>query len=243
MVYSYYNGFASQLSFNHVIVYLWPNSTFINRYYSCQAKGDSYWKSFLHAFCRYSSYHKKYFFFVFIIIPLTTFTGLLLCSAFTGMWPKLHSLEKYIANPFYIIPLAVFMLFLGPMPEELGWRGFVLDHLEQSYSKINASLLLGFFWMIWHVPLFFIKGTYQYNLFQSSPFLMLEFMIQFYPLSIMMDWVYHNNIRSIASAVLFHFCINFFGELIDIPDETKYYKTVVQLIIASIILYTWKKRK
>ena len=133
--------------------------------------------------------------------------------------------------------------FFGPIPEELGWRGYALDHLEQSYSRINASLILGFFWMMWHLPLFFIHGTYQYILLQSSPFLMLDFMIQFYPLSIMMDWVYHNTNRSIASGVLFHFCINFFGELIDIPDETKYYRTTAQLIIAAIILYTWKKRK
>jgi len=29
--------------------------------------------------------------------------------------------------------------------------------------------------------------------------------------------------------------------IVDIPDETKYYRTAVQLIIAAIILYTWKK--
>lgn len=204
-------------------------------------RGDSYWKSFLRRSVDVRLITKKYFFFIFIVIPVSTFAGLLFYAAFTGIWPKLYSLEKYIANPLYIIPFAVFMLFFGPIPEELGWRGFALDHLEQSYSRINASLILGFFWMMWHLPLFFIHGTYQYKLLQSSPFLMLDFMIQFYPLSIMMDWVYHNTSRSIASGVLFHFCINFFGELIDIPDETKYYRTAIQLIIAAVILYTLKK--
>ncbi|MEJ5361673.1 MAG: CPBP family intramembrane glutamic endopeptidase [Spirochaetota bacterium] len=205
-------------------------------------RGDSYWKSFLRRSIDVRLITKKYLFFIFIIIPATTFAGLLMYVALTGIWPKLYSLEKYIANPQYLLPFAIFMLFFGPIPEELGWRGFALDHLEQSYSRIAASIILGFFWMMWHLPLFFIQGTYQYNLLKASPLLMVDFMIQFYPLSIMMDWVYHNTKKSIASGVLFHFCINFFGEIIDIPNETKYFRTMVQLIIAIMILYALKKR-
>lgn len=204
-------------------------------------RGDSYWKSFIRRSVDVRLITKKYLFFIFFIIPATTFAGLLLYLALTGIWPKLYSLEKYIANPLYALPFAIYMLFFGPIPEELGWRGFALDHLEQLYSRIDASMILGFFWMMWHLPLFFIQGTYQYNLLKASPLLMVDFMIQFYPLSIIMDWVYHNTKRSIASGVLFHFCINFFGEIIDIPNETKYFRTVVQLMIAIIILLTWKK--
>lgn len=74
-------------------------------------KGDSYLKSFCKSSVDIRLITRKYFFFVFIIIPVTTFTGLLLYSVFTGMLIKQYSLEKYIANPFYIIPFAEFMLF------------------------------------------------------------------------------------------------------------------------------------
>lgn len=205
-------------------------------------KGDSYWKSFLLRSIDIRLITKKFFIFIFTIIPATTITGLLLYVVFTGEWARLDSFFKYIHNPSHIVLLATFMLFFGPIPEELGWRGYALDHLEKEYSHFKASVILGFFWMMWHLPLFLIKGTYQYNLFQTSPYLMIDFMIQFYPLSIMMDWVYHNTNKSIASGVLFHFCINFFGELINIPDETKYYRTLVQILIAMVILYSWWKK-
>ncbi len=203
-------------------------------------KSDSYWKSFLRRSIDIRLITKKFFIFIFTIIPVTTFAGLLLYVAFTGELPRMDSFLKYINNPSHIVSLALFMLFFGLIPEELGWRGYALDHLEKEHNRFNASLLLGFFWMMWHLPLFFIQGTYQYNLLQTSPYLMIDFIVQFYPLSIMMDWVYHNTNRSIASGVLFHFCINFIGEFLDIPDATKYYRTLVQIGIALVILYCWR---
>jgi membrane protease YdiL (CAAX protease family) len=48
----------------------------------------------------------------------------------------------------------VFVLFLGGGFEEPGWRGFGLPALQQKYSPVRATLLLGLVWGIWHVPLY-----------------------------------------------------------------------------------------
>ena len=46
----------------------------------------------------------------------------------------------------------------GPIPEEPGWRGFVLPKLQARYGPYSASIILAFFWAGWHLPLFWIKG-------------------------------------------------------------------------------------
>jgi uncharacterized protein len=58
----------------------------------------------------------------------------------------LHRLPAY-AGTF------VFVLVLGGALEEPGWRGFGLPLLQQRYSPVRATLLLGLVWGVWHVPL------------------------------------------------------------------------------------------
>jgi membrane protease YdiL (CAAX protease family) len=47
-----------------------------------------------------------------------------------------------------------FVLFLGGALEEPGWRGFGLPLLQERYSPVTATLLLGAAWGVWHVPLY-----------------------------------------------------------------------------------------
>ena len=48
--------------------------------------------------------------------------------------------------------------------EELGWRGYVLDRLQEKRSALVSSLILGVVWSLWHLPLFFVQGSYQAGL-------------------------------------------------------------------------------
>jgi len=56
------------------------------------------------------------------------------------------------------IPVALGTFFLvltvGGGLEEPGWRGFALGRLQQRLSPVKATLLLGFVWGLWHVPLY-----------------------------------------------------------------------------------------
>ena len=202
-----------------------------------------YWKDFLGRVLNVRQISLSWWGIMLIIIPFTTAVAVLAWYCITGSMPEFETLKKFLANPLSIIPFALFMFIFGPVPEEIGWRGYALDHLERKYPRVTASMILGFFWMMWHIPMFMISGTYQYGLLQESPWLMLDFMIQFYPLSIIMDWIYHNTRRSILSGVMFHFFINFFGEFIDIPGDIKFYRTGVQIILALIIIAVWSVEK
>ncbi len=68
------------------------------------------------------------------------------------MAPLMIAPQSLIAHLFWL-------LVYGPLPEELGWRGYALDRLQAKWGVLAASLLLGAVWAVWHVPLFFIKDT------------------------------------------------------------------------------------
>ena len=64
-------------------------------------------------------------------------------------------------------PYLLLMIFLGGGQEELGWRGYILDPLEERLGPWLGNLVLGVVWAVWHVPLIFIPGTSQ----RFAPFL------------------------------------------------------------------------
>jgi len=41
----------------------------------------------------------------------------------------------------------------GPLGEEAGWRGYALPRLQRRFNPVSSSLILGFLWANWHLPL------------------------------------------------------------------------------------------
>ncbi|HZR39992.1 MAG TPA: CPBP family intramembrane glutamic endopeptidase, partial [Ktedonobacteraceae bacterium] len=102
-----------------------------------------------------------------------------------------------------IVPLFLLGGLLGgPAGEEPGWRGFALAKLQHRYSGLGASLILGVFWTVWHLPLFFIPGTPQY----TTPFFV--FALGTLANSILFTWVYNHTRGSVLMTFLFHNALN-----------------------------------
>jgi membrane protease YdiL (CAAX protease family) len=113
--------------------------------------------------------------------------------------------------PAFLAFLVVTVLF-GPLPEELGWRGYLLDPLLDRYGALRASLGVGGLWAVWHLPLFFLAGTYQAGLgVGTAAFWLFGYFVVGY--SVLFTWVHVHTGRSILAAVLFHSAINGSGEL------------------------------
>ena len=49
------------------------------------------------------------------------------------------------------IPFLFVVFFLSAAGEEAGWMGYAVDPLQERWSAVATSLLLGFVWAIWHV--------------------------------------------------------------------------------------------
>jgi membrane protease YdiL (CAAX protease family) len=64
------------------------------------------------------------------------------------------------SSPLAILPTLFFATFPSTL-EEFGWRGYALGQLQMDQSALGASLLFGVVWAIWHLPLFFITGSFR----------------------------------------------------------------------------------
>ncbi|GIN74192.1 hypothetical protein J14TS2_46670 [Bacillus sp. J14TS2] len=56
-----------------------------------------------------------------------------------------------LSNPFWLIIIAQ---FIGAAGEEFGWRCFLQPFLHTRLRMLNASMLVGLLWGIWHVGIF-----------------------------------------------------------------------------------------
>jgi len=65
-----------------------------------------------------------------------------------------RTLAVFGGAPLLIVLSLVYGVFLsvGPLLEEMGWRGFALPLLLERYSPLAASVIVGALWAAWHLP-------------------------------------------------------------------------------------------
>jgi membrane protease YdiL (CAAX protease family) len=174
-----------------------------------------------------------------LTVPLLTTLAIVLNLLTGGTGLSLES--RFQSNLLNILPFAVFTLFFGPVPEELGWRGFALDSLQVKYNALVSSLILGVLWTLWHAPLFFIPDSYQNGLLIGTAsfwWYMLDKTFQ----SVLMTWIYNNTGRSTLTAILFHFMVNFIGELFVLSARTDFFQIIVWALATLIVMFVWKSK-
>jgi hypothetical protein len=66
-----------------------------------------------------------------------------------------------LPSVWVFLPYLLLMILLGGGQEELGWRGYILDPLEERLGPWLGNLVLGVVWAVWHAPLVLIPGTSQ----------------------------------------------------------------------------------
>jgi membrane protease YdiL (CAAX protease family) len=144
---------------------------------------------------------------------------------------------NFVVAPLSILPSILFATLI-PFIEELGWRGYVLDRLQAKWSALVSTLILGSVWSLWHLPLFFVEGTYQAGLGVGT----LEFwvfMISVVPLSFAFTWIFNNTRRSTLAVILFHAMVNFTGEVIAITERADVIATILWIVAAVGIVVLW----
>jgi len=175
---------------------------------------------------------------ILLTVPTLTILAILLDILAGGRGAQFEAIARFLTQPPTILPFAAFRLLFGPLPEELGWRGYALDRLQAKWSALTSSLVLGTAWSLWHLPLFFIAGTYQNSLGLGTLSFWL-FMILMLPESILMTWIYNNNQRSTLSAVLFHSMINFTGELFAMTERAEFFQIFLLTAAAIAVTVVW----
>lgn len=102
------------------------------------------------------------------------------------------------SQPWMILGVFALYFTTGGANEEWGWRGFALDRLQNRWSALKASIVLGLVWGVWHLPLFFIEYTGQYHMS------LVAFVLFAPAMSVLHTWVYNSTGRNLVSAWLLH---------------------------------------
>lgn len=180
---------------------------------------------------------KKTWLAVILLLPLVVFGGPIWASALAGVRPMDLSV---VSNPPYALIAFFVILFTGgPLQEEFGWRGYALPRLQSRFSALTASVILGFFWWLWHLPLVFIPGRFMAD--TLPVFLALGVVITL--TSILFTWVYNHTNGSVLAALLLHTSMNWSIWLampsmrLDLP--TSGFMIGFLAVAVFIVLRTW----
>ncbi len=168
------------------------------------------------------------------LMPLSVLLAILISLAFGGSTEQFQPSEAFSFQTGFIPVLG--LLFLAALFEELGWRGYGFESLESGRSFLMASILFGILWSLWHLPLLWVHQSYQYEIYQLSPWYALNFYLSTVVLGIIVSWICHINQRSILVAILFHFVVNLSQEMLSMTQQTKGIQTFVLIGFALIII-------
>ncbi len=103
----------------------------------------------------------------------------------------------------------VFLLLIGGEWEEPGWTGYALPALQKHYARnahgaLIATLLLGAFRAIWHLPLVIVGAIPWYDAILMN-------LLVFQPI---ISWLYNKSGGSVPVVMVFHFMSNLLGVVV-----------------------------
>jgi membrane protease YdiL (CAAX protease family) len=174
---------------------------------------------------------------ILLFFPVLTLLAGVLARAIsvTGQPFDLSGVVQHLMQPGSIVTMIAFTLITGPLPEEIGWRGYLLDQVQTRWHVLSAAILVGLLNWIWHYPLFFLPGFS--DAFRAIPPSMLQMFFVVVPAGILYAWVYNNTERSVLAAILFHFGGNFWGEFVGLSGEAQTIR--MTLTIIAVVFIVW----
>ena len=174
-----------------------------------------------------------YYAILLVVWPLV-FAGAAFLSSASGLpTASFGAILSRLANPLAFAGLLIATLFIGPVSEEFGWRGFALELLAPRMGPIFSSILIGLVWGVWYLPIFFMVGTAQ------SQVNILPFIIDTIALSITFTWLYQSTGRSLAAVILLHFMYNLSMALMPLNDRAIFFLILLQIPIAIPLVIGW----
>ncbi|MEO5907727.1 MAG: CPBP family intramembrane glutamic endopeptidase, partial [Ginsengibacter sp.] len=144
-------------------------------------------------------------------------------------------------QPYNFVFYFILILPLSAFWEEIGWRGFLLPVLQQKYTAIKSSLIIGFVWGLWHLPIYLAINPYG----DKTIIFFLMMFIGCFALSIIATYLYNSTKGSLLICILFHNAINtsaayFFGNIKG--EELRALLIWILLLIVSAVIIFLKTK-
>jgi membrane protease YdiL (CAAX protease family) len=129
------------------------------------------------------------------------------------------------------------LFFFNGTGEEVGWRGFALPRLQAYTSPLIASLVLTFFWALWHAVFWQAGGD---PVFTGK--FWLDTFVKLFPATVMINWFYNRSKGSILVAGVTHAAANTVFEYMPSIDWPIYNATLYAFVLVIILIdQMWKK--
>lgn len=150
------------------------------------------------------------------------------------------------------IPMILLLaLPFGPLPEELGWRGWLLPRLQDRLGPPAASLAVGAVWTFWHLPMFWFPGAAIPSFLEPTPFSIGLYLAQITAEACLMTFLYVMTRGSVLLAVLYHTAFNTAETIVFrmLPEPTPAQETEVYVLsillswCLAVGLLTWMGRR
>lgn len=125
--------------------------------------------------------------------------------------------------PIEMIPIFFTLFFVTAIGEELGWQVYAYEPLKEQNSPLQAALIVGTVWALWHV----VPYTQGEN--HNLSWIMWQCLFTV-ALRVLLSWIYENTNQSAFSAITMHATSNVSTFLF--PNYGSYYDP----IIASLLL-------
>jgi len=146
-------------------------------------------------------------------------------------WSGLQPLHK-------VVPMFIFLTLAAGIGEEFGWRGFLLPRLQSHHNALVSGLIVGVVWATWHIPMFFIKGTSQYEQGLQGGLLpaILGYSTFVIANSVLFTWLFNNTRGSVLLAAVFHGASNTWGGYIDVYRG--HFNGIIVFMVVSVLVTT-----
>ena len=171
-----------------------------------------------------------YWYTALLIPPVLVFAVLVVLARFLS---PLYAPNHFFMGVLFAIPAGVL--------EEIGWTGYALPKMLSKSSMLFASVLIGFFWALWHLPVINYlgsatpHGSYWLQFFFAFAWAMIA-------IRVLIAWLYTNT-KSVLLAQLFHISstgslIVFGSPLVSAAQEACWYAiygTVLWLVVVLVV--------
>ncbi len=150
-----------------------------------------------------------------------------------------EGLKLIAQNPLYFFYFLFWGIISGPFSEEFGWRGFLTDRLFRKNKVLQMSLLIGFVWGIWHLPLYFYPAQIQHDWFMINPILGLLFIVSCMSAALVYTTIYVVAKRKIFPIFFLHMFKNIIltGAMIYPFSDTYSVVVVFVEIVMDVLFY------
>jgi uncharacterized protein len=162
-----------------------------------------------------------------------------LFAALGGALPPWPTLEPSLVVDV-VLTFVVVTLVNG---EEIGWRGFALPRMAETWGWPTAVLGLGALEALFHLPIFFNNGASDAGGQNGTPF--VAFVVSSILAALLLAWLYRNTRGSLLLASFFHGSMNTWSNVLPFPSTSATFfwcLAATQLVVCAVVVAAGKRR-